>query len=310
MSEKRGIVISQQFEVGSKAGISEKLSDTIVTLGGNPSPADLRKYLLYWDVIDYPDNNLTPIAPDPDMQFLISTGVVTRTYINFGNLKISLPEIGYVVLDPSVQNEFMVMAQISAFDKHNKENQGIWSLAQLSTKLHLLSKTEAPKAAVEYELYNMLPVPTADVPLNDILEFKQKHHDELVALHGHLDDVYQKIISSADIPRAKDAELNRLELSLNDIDKALSNFGINKKLTSLRGYISGELPGATSLWATLTGLSETGYAPFIALPSPVVGAIGTGIVFAVKAIVSPKAEKGSHPLIYISSMRKDEPTWR
>jgi hypothetical protein len=33
---------------------------------GNPGPdtADLRRYLLYWDRIDFPDNNLTHIPSD------------------------------------------------------------------------------------------------------------------------------------------------------------------------------------------------------------------------------------------------------
>ena len=65
MADKRGIVISPPFVVLPEGGIS---------CGGSPSSADLRKYLLYWDEIDYPDNNFVSIGADPDMEFLISAG--------------------------------------------------------------------------------------------------------------------------------------------------------------------------------------------------------------------------------------------
>lgn len=63
---KRGIVISPPFEVLRGGGIN---------CGGSPSPADLRKYLLYWDEIDYPDNNFVSVGGGPDIDFLIQAKV-------------------------------------------------------------------------------------------------------------------------------------------------------------------------------------------------------------------------------------------
>ena len=34
--------------------------------------------------------------------------------------------------------------------------------------------------AIEVELYECLPIPASDVPLHDILEFKEKRKDELM----------------------------------------------------------------------------------------------------------------------------------
>lgn len=293
--------MSPPFQAESESN-SKQPSNTIVSSGGEPSPADLRKYLMYWDEIDYPYSNLTPILPNPDMQFLIDEGIALRSCFNFRDIK---PPHGYdyVEFSPEIEHELMCIAHWAAFDKHDKENPGLWSLAQLSTKLVFLPKNE-PTVAVEFELYNMLPVPTADVPLIDILDFKQKHYDELVELRSHLDDVYQQIISSADIPRAKNTELTRLESSLKKIHAALSQSGIKNTVTSLRGYIAGDILPATGIAiGTANALAR------VQFESP----LSSGIAFAAflcafKHIVIPKARADSHPLAYISSI-EDERTW-
>lgn len=276
MHNKRGIVISPPFEALPNGGFK---------CGGDPEPADLRKYLLYWDEIDYPDNNFVSIGPGPDLQYLIDANVARRTRVNFqGSMS-------------SGSGEFFIAAQQAAFENHEKENPGLWSLVQLSTSPYFTNTQ--PSLAVEYELWSMLPVPQADVPLNDILEFKQKRQDELTALRVHLDEMYQLIISSSDIPRAKVSQLVKLETSLNEIDRTLSESGVSKTLTSLRGFIAGEF---TNIFGT--GLGAAGAAPFIGMSPLIAGLIGAGIAFSVKPVLSPRAAKNTHPLTYVSSIRK------
>jgi hypothetical protein len=113
MPSTRGIVIAPPFNVLPTGGIS---------CGGDPSSADLRKYLLYFDKIDYPDNNFISIGAGHELQCLIDAGVATRTRVQFqGPLS-------------SGNGEFFLLAQQAVFEKYQKENPGNWSLAQLSTK--------------------------------------------------------------------------------------------------------------------------------------------------------------------------------
>lgn len=277
MSDKRGIVISPPFTVLSEGGF---------TCGGDPSPADLRKYLLYWDEIDYPDNNLISIGAGPDLEFLITAGAASRTRVQFqGSIS-------------SGNGEFFLAAQQAVFDKRDNESPGHWSLAQLSTAPYFANST--PTISVEYQLWNMLPVPQADVPLNEILEFKLVRRDELVALRVYLDDLYQSIISAADVPRAKSTQIAKLEIALSEVDRVLGESGIAKKMSSLRGFIAGEFTNITG-----TGLGAAGIAPFIDMSPLAAGAIGAGVAFAIRPVLSPKKHKTLHPLTYVSSIGRE-----
>jgi hypothetical protein len=277
VADKRGIVISPPFVVLPTGGIS---------CGGGPSSAELRKYLLYWDQMDYPDNNIVSIGADSDMQFLISVGVAARTRVQFSG-PIS-----------SGNGEFFLLAQQAVFEKHENEKSGLWSIAQLSTAPYFANSS--PVTAIEYQLWNALPVPLEGVPLNEILEFKARRHDELIALRIYLDELYQSVIAASDIPRAKTSAISKLEAALADVDRALGDFGISKTLTSLRGFIAGEFTNIAG-----TGLGAAGIAPFIEMSPLIAGAIGAGIAFAVKPVLSPKSRKETHPLTYVSSFRKE-----
>ncbi len=70
MSE-RGIVITPRFEFDGQT----------LHLLGPVAAEDLRRCLLYWDKIDYPDNNLISVGTGPNEQFLIEAGVLSRTEI-------------------------------------------------------------------------------------------------------------------------------------------------------------------------------------------------------------------------------------
>lgn len=245
----------------------------------------IRKYLLYWDEIDYPDNNFVSVDAGSDMQYLIDSGVASRTRVSFqGSVN-------------SGSGEFFLSAQQAAFDQHNQSDPGAWSLAQPVDEPIFANAQSS--LAIEYELYNALPVPSNDVPLNEILEFKAKRRDELLALRVFLDEMHEEVISSANIPRAKNTQLRKLELSLKDVDRVLGEHGIGKMMTSLRGYIAGEYGnilgagGAGSYVGTLIGIDPV-----------TAGVLGAGFAFAIKPILSPHAPQGTHPLVYVNSIRK------
>lgn len=272
---KRGIVISPPFE---------RLQTGIIRVGGYLSTHDIRKYLLYWDEIDYPDNNFISVDAGTDMQYLIDSGFASRTQVSF-----------QYDLDPA--NEFLLEAQQAAFDKRNQHEPGAWSLAQPVDEPFFANAQSS--LAIEYELWNALPVPSHDVPLGDILEFKAKRRDELLALRVFLDEMHQAIVSSADIPRAKSTQLTKLELSLKDVDRVLGEHGISKMMTSLRGFIAGEYGNILG-----AGSAASCVGPLIGIDPFTAGALGAGFAFAIKPILSPRAPQGTHPLVYVSSIRQ------
>lgn len=66
------------------------------------------------------------------------------------------------------------------------------------------------------ELHRAIPIPRQDVPLAEILEFKQRRRDELNLLRYQLESFVSKIEESVDKP----TELNK---SISELDQACAN---------------------------------------------------------------------------------------
>ncbi|QLK46697.1 hypothetical protein DR996_16615 [Vibrio owensii] len=272
---KKGIVVSPPFEPIYTGGIR---------CGGDPDPLELRKYLLYWDEIDYPTNTLIRVS-SYDIDYLESTGFLKRTHVRFEGA-IS-----------SGRGEFFIAAQEAALRKNQQEEPGCWTMAQLSNVPYYTQ--QALGTGVEFELYDMLPVPDQGTPLAEILEFKCKRNDELTAFRCYLDEINEEIISSKDIPRAKNSRLARLEMSLKDIDKTINETGIKRVTTNLKHVIHSDFSGIVG-----AGLGAAGIASLIQMSPLIAGVAGAGLVVGVKSVVMPSSQCPSD-FNYIKSIRKN-----
>lgn len=275
---KRGIVLSPPFQKRLQGGITVKSGEYM------PSQ-ELRKYLLYWDEIDYVDNGLLHLPAGPEIDFLVESGLATRSAIEFSGGR------------SSGNGEFFIEAQQTAFLHHDSEEPGAWSLAQPVSEPFFINAMIS--SAIEYELWNVLPVPRSEVPLHKILKFKERRRDELLALRVYLDDMHNAIVSSGDLPRSRNQQLTKLYLALKDIDMVLDEFGVGKAVSSLRGYIAGEFSNVAG-----TAMGAAGLAPLIGMPPLVAGLAGAGIAFCIKPILAPKSLMTRHPLVYVSSIHK------
>lgn len=243
----------------------------------------MRKYLTYWDEIDYPSNMLINIS-SPDIEYLLQVGAVKRTHIMFQG-RVS-----------SGRGEFFIKAQEAAFRKNDTEEPGCWSIAQLSDVPFYTEQKNG--LGVEVEIFDMLPVPSADTPLAEILEFKEKRRDELTAFRCHIDEINESILNSKDIPRAKNAQVSRLELALKDIDKSLNASGIKRVTTHLRNVINEDFSGIAG-----AGLGSAGISSMIGMTPLVAGVAGAGLVFGVKSLMMPSNQCPTD-LSYINSVRR------
>jgi len=154
---------------------------------GGLSPLDLNYFALYWDKITVP-NNMFLGTQLPNEEVLIDCGVLDRPMMKIG---------------PSFHsNDFpklLAEAQVSLVDQLRKmDKYSYWNIHQKGDDAVLVSNKEVVKETVRLELSNLLPVPSTDVHIHEILEFKQRRKDELEALHAYCDDLYFEVISSAD----------------------------------------------------------------------------------------------------------------
>ncbi len=157
------------------------------TLERSLSPQELRYYALYWDKVVIPASNLVYIGI-PEENTLIETGVVSRPRVQFRG-SFSGAEVG---------NSFAI-AQAEVGKKLIAEEPSVdWVLHQFGSSLAIPNQFSCELRTVRFELVNLLPVPSGDVPMPDVLEFKERRRDEFANLHKCLDEAYLEALRSPD----------------------------------------------------------------------------------------------------------------
>lgn len=208
----RGIVITPKFTFDGRT----------LSTGSGFDPISLRHYLLYWDKLDWPDNNIISLGDGgPDIEFLKSTGVLERTVIKFTGFS---GNIGYAMLG----------MQVAALQIRNDKEPGSWSLAQDSQALVASPEGTVEVRSIEVELYSAIPVPTRDVSYDDVLDFKRRREAELKSFRSAMDDLYQEVIASVDIPRAKLQAIVRLERAIQELNNVFGESFSKRFLSSLK----------------------------------------------------------------------------
>ena len=210
---KRGIVITPNYTIHN--------SGRGVTLNGGVDPVNLRKYLLFWDKIDYPVNNMIRVGGGPDIDFLVQEGAAKSTEIRFQ--KMDAHENGILFL----------ASQMVAFDENNKLENEEWSIAQPTNMLLIPNDHAKTQGCLEFELYEAVQIPTADVPLQEVFEFKVRRLPELLALRDSMDSIVDQIMGSQDIPKRKNKALNKLHRDLNDFNRVMAETKFQRVKRSL-----------------------------------------------------------------------------
>jgi hypothetical protein len=277
---ERGIVVAPRFEFD---GVALRFPGVV-----GLEAADLRHYLLYWDRIDFPNNNLISIGNTPDIDFLITSGVLTRTQValhqfsgNFG--------IAYV------------LAQLAAFEELNRREPACWSIGQATVAFVNPESSAAAVRAIEVDLTCALPVPAGTVSLADVLEFKRRRNAELMALRYALDQMYLQISNARDIPRARDASINSLERTLVELHKASSEAWPSRALRSVKvelnipNIVSKAAAGAASAFAF-------GLPPAVGAGA---GAVMSAIKFDVRELRTPKLPQHLKDFAYVFHAQRE-----
>ena len=80
---------------------------------------------------------------------------------------------------------------MAAFSDLESREPGVWSLSQGEKSLFVNNSAAnlIDESGISLELIRLIPVPAADVPLNEILEFKEKRKDELMIFRAHIDQL-------------------------------------------------------------------------------------------------------------------------
>lgn len=214
----RGIVLCPNARPTSATGF--------VVHGGTDS-ITIRRAAMYWDRIDNPTSNAVHIALSKDEELLLQAGVLQRTTFNVMH--------GGGIVSAS---DVMFAPPVWALREHHVKEPGQWALGQSGVRLDIAASESKQTRALEVDLYQALPVPAADVPIDDILQFKSRRKDELGAFRGAMDKLYERATIAPDSLRANDSVLSEIERELSTVNRVVSETRWKRIMTSLKVDIS------------------------------------------------------------------------
>ncbi|WP_394660339.1 DUF6236 family protein [uncultured Chryseobacterium sp.] len=202
---KRGIIISPIK--------SNRINDTSVSFENNISIEDLYYYILYWDKIVMPTNNLfhTNI---PFQDLLKNEMILERPVVKFTTWSTNSNN-GYF-------NIYEKSQSIVANDLVKNNLEFDWTIHQIGDEVVIDNDLKTEFNAIKVALSNCLPVPNKSVNIEDLLEFKSVRNSEFIELHDTLDSFYTDILKSVDRDfesRKSVEKLNKAIANLNKVSK-------------------------------------------------------------------------------------------
>ncbi|EOV0873773.1 DUF6236 family protein [Vibrio parahaemolyticus] len=215
------------------------------------TPEMVRYYMLYWDRMIVPDNNLLSFGI-PDETDLMSTGRVLRPRLKFDNGRYDGQRIA----------DAMLKEQAELAKMFNKDPKVDWHIHQSDSKqFYLPTDLSETRDQIRFGLTNVLPVPDKSVNINEILEFKDYRRDELGHLHQSIDDMYKQILSAPDQTLEGKQVISQFQQSINNLDQVTKERFkfFNKFDVDIQYKLSGKD------LVQMTGLSNLGSAALPAL---------------------------------------------
>jgi len=278
----RGIILSNQTRTSS-SGLKIQ----------NPrlDPQDLRSSLLYWDQLAWPSNRHIYFPPGIDEQYLIDIKKLQRP--DFTDPK------GGRVMDMHRQCYIMALAH------YENTEPGTWSLGN-SNNASLIQEGASPVLnGALFQLYNALPVPSLDVPLAEILEFKQKRTEELLVFRSHFEALAEEIQGSGDSVDALTKKLIEVDGACSNLLKVTREWQLPVKLTTLNASFNFDIgKGISRAAAAWKGTKELGLSETTSTVSAVVAGIQSQFTMKPDISLQP-IKKSTSPYRYVYLVERD-----
>lgn len=227
----RGLIISPPMVVSG---------DTVRITSSELDPKDLRASLLYWDRLAVPASTTISIGEeDSDAKYLESAGVLYRP---------KYPISGSM-------SDIMMRLPALALEDYEKTSPGAWSIGGGENSILTLGGYTTAQEGILISLYGATPIPSEEVPLPEILNFRQKRRDELLSFRAHLDSLAQEISSSKDTQAELKRKLSELDKACSDLAKVCQEWQSPVYLGDLKASLNFSLvkaiASAATAWAAL-----------------------------------------------------------
>ena len=256
------------------------------------SQLEINYLCLYWDKLVSPTNNIIHTALNNEDE-LEKCGLLTRpVYRHHG------------CFDGQYMADFYAETHAKTIDILRHADSSVdWRMHFLSDQINLVPELSRTSEVIRFELANLLPVPTEDVHLHDILDFKERRKPELIALHEYLDELYLEIKRSGDINLQKAKALSNLKQAIKDIERLNCEVWKSPIKFSISTSFEFDFSQIFSLAGTVLSMS-------VDYPYNVIGGVSSFAYFLGGCIkIKPQFQQvlslGNHKLVYISKGKSE-----
>ena len=208
-------------------------------------------------------------------------------------------------MDGNQTGILFLASQMSAFEINNKIENEEWSIAQPSSQLIVPNSFGKKQGCLEFELYDAVHVPTGDVPLSEVYEFKLKRTPELLSLRDSMDSIVDQIMGAQDIPKRKNKALSKLHRDLNDFNRVMKETQFQRIKRSLTAVATDPWFGVAGAGALVKYYLPENYQPYVQALN--VAALGACTVkFGYNELsVGKEIPNNFRHFAYLSSIKKE-----
>lgn len=191
-ANNRGLVVCPPIEIeGTRLFVKSSSLD----------PQELRFALLFWDRLVWPSSRLVYFGSGPDEQFLEGAGILARPEYNLSN-------------DGA---QAIARGQFQAYKDLERNEPGNWALSQGESSLLWKEGLADEGTGSIIELHRAIPIPKQDVPISEILEFRQRRRDELMLLRHYIESLVNEIEGATDKPSALQKRVTEIDQACADL---------------------------------------------------------------------------------------------
>lgn len=177
-------------------------------------PAELRRAVLFWDRLVWPDSRIISFGSSTDEKLLETEGLLTRPRperyneeAGVGNMSaIMRLEDSFHITIGSEKATYFARQHINEFLELERYEPGQWAMSEGERSFVMSNENFVEGRGQMVTLSRAIPLPDPEYPIDELLEFKHKRRDEVVALTHELDKFFSQVANAGDA----DFELNRL----------------------------------------------------------------------------------------------------
>jgi hypothetical protein len=189
---------------------------------------------------------------------------------------------------------------INSYSKLDQISPGKWVMSTGEKSISFPGEMVDDKRGLLTTLYQAIPIPEKDVPLEDVLAFREKRLSEVLQLRAAIDEFYQSWVNSQDQDHSYAVAKDHIEAACCDAIRVAKESGLPFKLSSWKiGY-------SVSVTEILAGVGAMAITSELGLPSLIVGAAAASSFISIKQDIGLKSPtKDLSPFNIVSSIHRE-----